>query len=98
MNQLVILPFLTVLVTAVLTLLTRKWTKVQSAISILGLVGYITAVFLLSAEVFPNNILTYQLSNWPAPYGISFVADGLSAFMLCTTAAIVLPALIFSLK
>ena len=98
MNQLVILPFLTVLVTAVLTLLTRKWTKIQSAISILGLVGYITAVFLLSAEVFPNNILTYQLSNWPAPYGISFVADGLSAFMLCTTAAIVLPALIFSLK
>lgn len=98
MNQIVILPFLTVLATAVLSLITRRWKRIQSGISVAGLVSYIVAVAALAIQVFPDNILTYQLSNWPAPYGISFVADSLTAFMLCTTALLVLPALVFSLK
>lgn len=98
MNQLVILPFLAVLVTAVLSLVTRRWSKLQSGVSIAGSVSYVIAVAALATQVFPESILTYQLSNWPAPYGISFVADSLSVFMLCTTAVLVLPALLFSLK
>lgn len=98
MNQSVILPFLIILGTAVLTLLTRRWKKLQTGVSITGAISYIIAVASLATQVFPDNILTYQLSNWTAPYGISFVADSLSVFMLSITAILILPALIFSLK
>jgi multicomponent Na+:H+ antiporter subunit D len=86
------------LLTAVLTLLTRKWSKIQTRISLGGSISYVVSVILLATKVFPDNILTYQLSSWPAPYGISFVADSLSVFMLCTTATIFVPALLFSMK
>jgi multicomponent Na+:H+ antiporter subunit D len=97
MSQIVIAPFLAALVTAVLTLLTRKWRRVQTTISVIGSTAYVATVVLLLTRIFPENILTYQLSNWPAPYGITFVADPLSGFMLLTSAILVLPVLLFSL-
>jgi multicomponent Na+:H+ antiporter subunit D len=98
MSQTVILPFLVMLSTAILTLVTRRWTKFQKLISLTGATAYVIAVANLMLNVFPANTLTYQLSNWPAPFGITFVADPLSAFMLSTTGLLILPALIFSFK
>ncbi len=97
MSDIVIAPFLVMLATAVLTLLTRRWKRLQTGISLAGSTLYIAAVIFLLKRVFPANILTYQLSNWPAPYGITFVADALSGFMLLTTASLILPVLVFSL-
>ncbi len=97
MSNTVIAPFLVMLATAILTLLTRRWKRTQAALSLAGATAYIVSVYLLLTKVFPGNVLTYQLSNWPAPYGITFVADALSGFMLLTTAVLILPALIYSL-
>ena len=96
MSNLVIAPLLVALVTAVLTLATRSLPRVQRAISLLGGAGYVGAVGALVWRVFSESILTYQLSGWTAPYGITLVADQLAAFMLAMSAVVTIAALAFS--
>lgn len=98
MSQLVAAPMAIALVAAVLTLLTRSWERVQQGISILGIGAYALSIGLLLARVFPTERVTYQVGDWPAPFGISLVADPLSAFMLGLTVAVAVPALVFSIR
>ena len=98
-QQFVIAPLLVALVTAIATLLTRRFGRVQVTLSLLGGLGYVGAVAWLVAEVDPlgaDNVVSYQLSGWRAPFGITLVADSLSAFMLAFSAVVALAALVFS--
>ncbi len=92
----VIAPILVALITAIATLATRRRAGLQRAVSLLGVGGYATAVAWLGLAVAREGIVVYQLSAWPAPFGITLVADALSAFMLAIAAAIALPSLVFS--
>ncbi|MFB6183091.1 MAG: complex I subunit 5 family protein [Haloarculaceae archaeon] len=95
-THVVIAPMLAALVTAIATVLTRKWPRVQRAASLAGVVAYAVGVATLASRVGFDGIVTYQLSNWPAPFGITLVADALSTFMLSLTAVVSLAALVFS--
>ncbi|QSG06017.1 complex I subunit 5 family protein [Halapricum desulfuricans] len=96
MSNVVIAPLLVALVTAVLTLATRARPRLQRTLSLVGGVGYVLAVGRLVWQVFTGPVLTYQLSGWTAPYGITLVADQLSAFMLAMSAVVTIAALAFS--
>lgn len=98
MSDLVVAPMAVALVGAVLTLLTRRWSRIQVGVSLLAVVTYAALIVVLVSRVFPDQTLTYQLGDWPAPFGITLVADPLSAFMLVLSAAIALPALVFSIR
>ncbi|WP_276300882.1 complex I subunit 5 family protein [Halorussus lipolyticus] len=98
-QQFVVAPLLVALVTAIATLLTRRFGRVQVILSLLGGFGYLGAVAWLVSKVDPlgaSNIFSYQLANWQAPFGITIVADSLSAFMLAFSAVIAFAALVFS--
>jgi len=100
MNDLVIAPLLVALATAIATLLVRRLPRLQRAVSVLGGLAYAGAVALLWTEVDPlgaAETIPYQLSGWVAPYGISLVADPLSAFMLALAATLSVAALLFSM-
>ncbi|MDG5776450.1 proton-conducting transporter membrane subunit [Haloarculaceae archaeon H-GB1-1] len=96
LSHVVIAPMLVALVTAIVTLLTRSRPTLQGGLSLLGVVGYAVAVAVLVGDVLSETVLTYQLSNWAAPFGITLVADALSAFMLVLAAVVSLAALAFS--
>jgi multicomponent Na+:H+ antiporter subunit D len=53
------------------------------------------SIFSMTAD---GTILAVSLGNWPAPYGIVFVADLLSAVMLCITAVIGLATAIYAVS
>ena len=81
-HALVVLPVLVPLATAVGCLLLRPWRGAQRAASVGGAaVGLAVAVALLH-RVSATGIAVVQVGAWPAPFGISLVADLLSAIMV----------------
>ncbi|WP_440764136.1 complex I subunit 5 family protein [Natronorubrum sp. DTA7] len=101
-SQLVIAPMLVVLVTGVVSLLFGRWPRARIGVSLAGGVAYVVAVaaidwYVVLAPDAPG-IATYQVGDWPAPFGITLVADGLSAFMLTMVAVIGVASLTFSTR
>jgi len=97
-SQVVVAPLLAALVTAILALALRSAPSVQRAASVLGGVGYLAAVALLVRAVLRDGTLVYQLSGWPAPYGITLVADALALVFLGLAAVVSLAALVASTR
>jgi multicomponent Na+:H+ antiporter subunit D len=96
--QIVIAPLVVALFTAIATLPLRRFPRAQRAVSVGGALAYLGTVALLAGRVVEESILVYQLSSWPAPFGITLVADALSLFMLVLTGVISLAAVAFSAR
>jgi multicomponent Na+:H+ antiporter subunit D len=100
----VVAPMLVALGTAIATLLSGRRERLTARLSVGGAVAYLVAVAVLFDRVLPGilggtgdpAVLTYQLSGWVAPFGISLVADALSAFMLGLAAVVSLPGIVFA--
>lgn len=95
-QQLAIAPLLVSLVTAVGTLGLGWNRRLQVTGSLLGITGYMFAVIMLFSRVRQGGPIAYQLSGWPAPFGITLVADALSVLMLVLAAVISIGALLFT--
>ncbi|WP_254546437.1 complex I subunit 5 family protein [Halomarina pelagica] len=98
--DLVVAPLLVALFAAVATLALRSRLRLQRAVSVLGSLAYGATVVALAMAVAADadGYIVYQLSSWRAPFGISFVADPLSVFMLGLTAVVTLAALVFAVR
>ncbi|MGQ3413522.1 complex I subunit 5 family protein [Natrinema sp. LN54] len=101
-SQLVIAPMLVVLVAAVGSLLLGRRPRARAAVSLAGGAAYAVAVaaidwYIVLAPDAPG-IATYQVGDWAAPFGITLVADGLSAFMLTMVAILGVCSLVFSTR
>jgi multicomponent Na+:H+ antiporter subunit D len=98
----VVAPLLVPLVTAVLALLLRGRPRTQIAASVVGAVGYVAtvagAVWTVVLGPAAPGTAVYQVGDWPAPFGITLVLDGLSAFMLAIAASVGLASLLFSVR
>lgn len=95
MTQLTILPLLLPLVTAVISIIMRK-TRFRDYFSLAGSAAYFVLTLFVANRVITSGSITYQAGGWPAPYGITFIVDSLSLFMLLITAVVSLAANIYS--
>jgi multicomponent K+:H+ antiporter subunit D len=99
MDHLAILPILLPLLAgAALALIDDRHHTAKLAINIAATLLLVAISLLLLAQASGGaaHISSYQLGNWPAPYGIVLVVDRLSALMVALTAALALGAIIFS--
>jgi multicomponent Na+:H+ antiporter subunit D len=96
MSLLVFLPIGIPLLTAIGTLLVRRCTA-QRAIGVAGAAALLGAGIALLADVVANGIRTMQAGDWPAPYGITLVADLFSAIMVVLAGLIGLAVAIYAL-
>jgi multicomponent Na+:H+ antiporter subunit D len=90
----VIAPMLVALIAAIVTIPLRTPER-QRWITLAASGAYLVAVGVLALEVLPvagsgSRTLTYQVSGWPAPFGIALVADPLSVSFLALTAVVTL--------
>ena len=89
MNHLIIAPVVLPAVMAGVTLLVARRSvaaqRVTAAVTLLALLGLV-AVLLRQSGTGPPQ--AYFLGNWPAPFGIVLMLDGLSALMLALTAGL----------
>jgi multicomponent K+:H+ antiporter subunit D len=99
MEHLAVLPVvLPLFAGAALVLIDDRHHTTKLAINIAATALLVVVSLLLLADTATGNaqIVTYQLGNWPAPFGIVLVADHLSTLMVALTAALALGAVIFS--
>lgn len=88
----ILLPFATA---AVCLLLWRK-PKIQQAVSLIGSASHLAACVLVLKTVIETGIQAMCVGNWPAPFGISLVADHLSALMLMITGILSMAAAVYA--
>jgi len=80
--NLIILPVLLQFSLAILLLFCWRKIELQKIISIAGSIVSIFIAVSLFKLVYNDGILTMQAGDWPAPFGITFVADTFSATMV----------------
>jgi multicomponent Na+:H+ antiporter subunit D len=96
MTLLVALPVLVPLTTAALSFTAWRHPRVQALLSIAGGVGLLASTIALVAAVHAHGILSLQAGDWPAPFGITLVADGLGALMALLAAIVGVAVLVYS--
>ncbi|WP_243369234.1 monovalent cation/H+ antiporter subunit D [Microvirga solisilvae] len=102
LNHLVIVPILLPLISgAVMLLLAERRRVLKGAIGIASTFALLIVAIILmrQADMTPpgSGVTTYQLGNWPAPFGIVLVLDRLSALMLVLTSVLGIASLLYSL-
>ncbi len=85
-NNLAVYPILIPLVAAIIQLFFSRNSFVQRIVSVLSSALILVAVIYLYIDVRANGIQVYWMSDWPAPFGITIVADLLACFMLFLSA------------
>lgn len=97
MNFIILLPVLIPFLTAIIMMLLWRQPQLQRVLSLAGAAGLLVAALSLLYLVWQNGIQAVQLGNWPAPFGITLVADLLSAIMLIMTGLMGLAVAVYSL-
>lgn len=96
-HLLLTLPVAIPLVTLSVCALLRGHPLTQRGISVAGSVALLAAAFALLVAVYDGTILATQFGAWAAPFGISFVADLLSAVMVLVTAVMAVAVSVYAL-
>jgi multicomponent Na+:H+ antiporter subunit D len=97
-DLLVPLPVLLPLVGAALTLLVGRSARAQRVVAGLACLGLVAASVELLREVLDaGGMVAVQLGDWAAPFGITLVADRLSAAMVCISALMVTAVLAYAI-
>ena len=97
MTALVVLPVLVPLATAIACLALRPWRTAVRATSVLGALAHLAVAAALLARVDGSGIQVMQMGAWPAPFGISLVADLLAAIMVLLTGITAVAVAVYSL-
>ena len=84
-TNLLFLPLLLTLLTAIFALFARRRIILQRVISLVGNTLLLLSGLAILLAVLENGHLVSQVGNWPAPFGITLVADRFSALMLLIT-------------
>jgi multicomponent Na+:H+ antiporter subunit D len=97
MANILILPIVMPFFTAALALLWRDRRRVQRTLALVGAAGILGTGVALVVLVARDGPLVLEVGNWPAPFGIIFVADLLSAILVALTGIVGLAVVVFSL-
>ena len=95
--MLLVLPILVPFFCAATSLLAWRSLTAQRLCGVAGAVGLLASGVALFAAVQRAGILVVQVGNWPAPFGITLVADVLSAVMVLLTGVIAVAVAVFAL-
>lgn len=98
MNNLVVLPLLIPLLTAVILIFLSKRVKVQRWISLISVFLNMLSVVLLINQVQDKGIQTLYMGGWLPPYGIVFVADMFALLLVMTTLVVAAGCLLYAFR
>ena len=91
-------PVVVPLAAAVITGLQMGYGRIQRALSLCAGLALLGNAIALLARVWNHGVIAVQIGDWPAPFGITLVADHLSAVLVLITAIIALAAIVYSFE
>ena len=97
MNPLLILPIIIPLGTATACLLLWPWRQAQRWVGAIGAAALLATSLGLLESVRSDGIQAAQMGNWPAPFGITLVADLFAAIMVVLAGLMGVAAIVYSL-
>jgi multicomponent Na+:H+ antiporter subunit D len=97
MNILLILPIIIPMFTGILTLFFRYSLRTQRLVSLMGTAVLLGSSAALVFDVYRNGIQAAQMGSWPAPYGITLVADLFGAVMVLLAGIVGMAVAVYSL-
>lgn len=97
MSWLLALPIIIPFATAVFVFLLREKGAAGRWLSVLGCGLLLIAAISLMAATWRDGVVAAQMGGWPAPFGITLVADLLSAVMVLITAITGLAVAVFAI-
>ena len=83
---------------ALVCMVTSKRAKLNRTLAVAGAAVLLFVSLKLFLEVWANGFVTFQSGGWPAPFGITLIADLLSAAMVLITGIVALAVAIYSLR
>ncbi len=93
-----LLPLLLALTFAIISLFFWGRAGLLRILSLVGTLALLASASLVLFRVIRYGVLSIQIGSWPAPYGITLVADLLSAVMLVISSAVGFLVAIFTLE
>ena len=96
MSWVLVMPLVIPFATAVVAFVLRN-SPVNRWVSLVGSVLSLVAAAVLMVAVLNEGVIAGQMSNWDAPFGITLVADYLSAVMVVITAITGLATTVYAL-
>ncbi|MFT5997108.1 MAG: multicomponent Na+:H+ antiporter subunit D [Glaciecola sp.] len=97
MSNILFLPILISLLSGAITLSFWRSIRWQKLVTLLSSTVYLIVAALLLRKVMQEGHLVLQMGNWAAPFGITLVADVLSATMILLTGIVGFAAAIYSM-
>lgn len=98
MNNVIVLPLLIPLVTAVILIFCSKYVRAQRWISVVSVILNLLVALFIVNQVNHEGIQTLYMGGWLPPYGIVFVADMLAALLVLTTLIVAAACLFYSFR
>ncbi len=97
MNAVLPLPIVLPLLAAALCILTGGSRTAQRIIGLTTLTALVPIAVAILVRVDDEGVVVVQAGDWPAPIGITLVADRLSAIMLLTASIVLLAVLVYAI-
>jgi len=91
------LPIVVPLLAAAVSLLVSRWRVAQRAVSVLTCVATVVLATVILQRADAETALVSQLGGWPAPFGITLIADRFGAIMLLISTIMILVVLVYAL-
>ncbi len=96
MNNLTVLPIILPLIAGLIMVIFRKRIHFQRILSIGTVAAVGGTAFYLLEQIEKEGVQVLQIGDWPAPFGISLVADSFSSLLVLTTSIVSLAVLLYS--
>ena len=96
MNNIIVLPLIVPIITAIFLVLLRNYVKLQRIVSVVTVLFVTGVSAVLLDHIQQHGIIRIDFSGWAPPFGILFVADTFSVLLVLTSSIVMIACLIYA--
>ncbi len=97
MSNMIVLPLIVPVITAILLVFLKEHVTLQRIISLLTLSFIIIISVILLVEIQEQGVMRIDFSGWAPPFGISFVADSFATLLVLVANIVALICMLYAI-